>query len=181
MKYDKTIQLKDGRECCLRNGDESDGEAVFNNFNLTHGQTDFLLTYPDENSFNIKQESDFLKAKTESSNEIEIIAEVDGVIAGTAGIESIGEKYKIRHRAEFGIGIDKAYWGLGIGKALMDACIECAREAGYEQLELDVASDNERAIELYKKGGFVEYGRNPRGFKSRISGYQELVLMRLEL
>ena len=38
--------LKDGRECCLRNGEESDAQAVIDNFNLTHAQTDYLLSYP---------------------------------------------------------------------------------------------------------------------------------------
>ena len=48
-------------------------------------------------------------------------------------------------------------------------------------MELSVIADNSRAIDMYEKAGFVEFGRNPRGFKSRISGYQELVYMRLEL
>ena len=65
--------------------------------------------------------------------------------------------------------------------ALTEACIECAKEAGYTQLELDVVSDNASAISLYKKVGFVEYGRNPKGFNSRISGYQELIYMKLDL
>ena len=93
----------------------------------------------------------------------------------------MGEKYKVCHRADFGISIDKAYWGLGIGRALLGACVECARKAGYEQLELNVVADNSRAIGMYKAAGFVEFGRNLRGFKSRLSGYQELVYMRLEL
>ena len=42
-------------------------------------------------------------------------------------------------------------------------------------------AENETAIEIYKKAGFVEFGRNPRGFKSRLTGYQKLVSMRLEL
>ena len=42
-------------------------------------------------------------------------------------------------------------------------------------------AENERAIALYQSEGFVEYGRNPRGFRSRQTGWQELVLMRLEL
>ena len=75
----------------------------------------------------------------------------------------------------------QAYWGLGVGRALLDACIECARKAGYTQLELEVVAENARAIAMYQRAGFVEYGRNPRGFNSRISGYQELVSMRLEL
>ena len=181
LKYNKIILLKDGRECRLRNGTENDAQEVLDVFNLTHAETDYLLTYPDENSFTVEQEGAFLKVKTESSNEIEIVAVVDGKIAGTAGIDAVGNKYKTKHRAEFGIGIAKEFWGLGLGRALTEACIECAKEAGYTQLELDVVSDNASAISLYKKVGFVEYGRNPKGFNSRISGYQELVYMKLDL
>lgn len=61
------------------------------------------------------------------------------------------------------------------------ACIKCAKEAGYAQLELNVVADNQSAIRLYEKMGFVEYGRNPKGFCSRMSGYQELIYMRLDL
>ena len=63
----------------------------------------------------------------------------------------------------------------------MEACIKCAKEAGYVQLELNVVAENTRAISLYKKEGFVEYGRNPKGFKSRTSGCQEVIYMLLEL
>ena len=86
MRYNKTIMLSNGVECCLRNGIESDGQLVLDNFNLTHSETDYLLTYSDENSFNAEQESQFLKEKAESEREIEMIAIVDGVIEGTAGI-----------------------------------------------------------------------------------------------
>ena len=181
MEYHKEVTLKDGRECILRNGTEDDAREVLDIFKLTHAETDFLLSYPDENSFDVKQEGEFLRAKTESDNEIEIVAVIDGRIAGTAGIDAVGNKYKTKHRAEFGISIAKEFWGLGIGRALTEACIECAKEAGYTQLELDVVSDNASAISLYKKIGFVEYGRNPKGFNSRISGYQELVYMKLDL
>lgn len=182
MEYYKQITLKDGRECCLRNGTESDGQAVYDNFNLTHAETDFLLAYPDENSFTAAQESKFLSAKAESENEALIVAVVDGAIVGTAGIDAVGGKYKVSHRAEFGISIAKDFWGLGIGKALTAACIDCARAAGYTQLELSAVAENESALALYKKAGFVEYGRNTKGFRSRVSGnYQELIYMRLEL
>ena len=181
MKYNKTVKLKNGADCLLRNGDFNDGAAVFEIFNLTHEQTDFLLSYPNENSFNPEQEAEFLQKKTDSENEIEIIAELGGKIVGTAGIDCIGAKAKVKHRAEFGISVDKAYWGLGIGRALTQACIECAKAAGYAQLELDVVAENKSAIALYESVGFVEFGRNPKGFRSRITGWQELVLMRLEL
>lgn len=181
MIYNKKIILKNGKEALLRNGDTADGAEVKEVFDITHTETDYLLSYSDENSFDAQQEADYLHEKTESSDEIEIVAAVDGRIAGTAGIEAVGRKHKLRHRAEFGIGILKEYWGLGIGRALAEACIECAEKAGYTQLELNVAAENTRAVSLYKSIGYVEFGRNPRGFNSRISGYQELVYMRREL
>lgn len=181
MKYNQKVMLKNGKEALLRNGQAADGQAVFEVFNLIHDETDFLLTYSDENSYNAEQEAAFLDEKTNSENEIEIIALVDEKIVGLAGIAKVGAKYKLRHRAEFGISIAKDYWGFGLGKALTSACIQCAKEAGYIQLELDVVADNERAMAMYKSFGFTEYGRNPKGFKSRYSGFQELVYMRLEL
>ena len=181
MRFSQKILLKNGKEALLRNGDSADGLPVFETFNATHAETDYLLSYPDENSFDPEQEAKFLEEKTNSPDEIEIIAVVDGKVVGTAGIEAVGRKHKVRHRAELGIGILKEYWGLGLGKALTKACIQCAKEPGYTQVELNVVAENEAAISLYQSLGFTEFGRNPRGFNSRISGYQELVYMKMEL
>ena len=181
MLYRETVFLKDGRKCILRSGTEADGPAALDTFILTHGQTDFLLTYPEENRMTAEQEAQYLKTKAESTDEIEILAEVDGKTVGTAGVDRIGVMEKIRHRAEFGISIDKEYWGLGIGKALTKACIDCAKMAGYVQLELQVVADNKSAAALYESLGILEYGRNPKGFLSRTAGWQELVMMRMEL
>ena len=181
MKYNKTVTIKDGRECILRNGDEADGQIVYDLFVETHAETDFLLSYPEENSYTAEEESNFLKEMTDSENGIEIIAVVDGKAVGCAGIEPVGKKYKVKHRAEFGISVLRDYWYLGIGSALTAACIECAKEAGFEQLELNAVAENEHALALYRKYGFEEFGRNPKGFKSKITGDQEVVYMRLEL
>ena len=181
MEYNKTFNLKNGKQALLRNGVKSDGDEVFKVFNQTHEETDYLLSYADENSYNPEQEGNFLQEKTESPNEIEIVAIVDGKIVGTAGIEAVGKKYKVKHRAEFGISILKEYWGLGLGKALANACIECAKQAGYVQLELNAVAENNRAVSLYKSLGYKEFARNPKGFNSRTSGFQELVYMYLSL
>ena len=181
MEYNSTVTLKDGRACILRNGTASDGQALLDIFNLTHTQTDYLLTYPEEHSYTAEDEAELLRRKTDSVDEIELLAELDGKVVGSAGIGSVGRKEKIRHRAEFGISVDKAYWGLGIGRALTEACIASAKKAGYAQLELEVVAENRSAIGLYESAGFVEYGRNPKGFRSRFTGWQEVVLMRLEL
>ena len=181
MEYRETIILKDGRSCVLRNGTAADAEGVLRNFTLNHEQTDFLTTYPDEITFTVEQEEKYLQTKADSPNAVELVAEVDGKIVGQAGIEALGRTDKTRHRADFGISIDRDYWGLGMGRALTRACIALAKQAGYKQLELQAVAENEHALALYKSEGFVEYGRNPRGFRSRQTGWQELVLMRMEL
>ena len=162
MKYFRTITLTDGRTCVIRNGTERDAEAVLSNFILTHKQTDYLMTYPEETTFTVDQEKEYLKKKTDSDREIELVAEVDGKIVGTAGVELVQASEKTRH-------------------TLTSACIECAKAAGYSQIELEVVADNKRALAMYQRAGYVEYGRNPRGFRSRNSGWQETVLMRREL
>lgn len=181
MKYFKQIKLKDGRECTLRNGTKADGQEALDIFILAHSQTDFLLSYPDEITFTAEEQGEYLQNKTDSENEAEILAVVDGKIVGTAGVEKRGVHEKLAHRCDFGVSVEKSFWGLGIGKALLLSCIECAKQAGYSQMELEVVADNKRALKMYADAGFVEYGRNPRDFKSRYSGYQELVYMRLEL
>lgn len=179
MKYSKNITLKDGSVCLLRNATSADAKDVLENFNKVHEETDFLLSYADEKGFSIDEEAEFLANKESSSVEIEICSIVDDKIVGLAGISAIGSREKIKHRAEMGISIEKAFWGRGIGRALSVACIDCAKEAEYKQLELEVVAENSNAIALYESLGFVEYGRNPRGFYSRYTGWQELVLMRL--
>jgi RimJ/RimL family protein N-acetyltransferase len=181
VQYHNIITLKDGRTCVLRNGTAEDGQALLDIFNLIHAQTDYLLTYPEEHSYTAEDEAELLRRKTDSVDEIELLAFVDGAIVGSAGVTCVARKKKTRHRAEFGISVDNAYWGLGIGRALTEACIECAGAAGYVQLELEAVAENKSALALYRSVGFQEYGRNPKGFRSRLTGWQEVVLMRLEL
>lgn len=181
MIYNKEIRLKDGRSCTIRNAVAEDAREVLDDFILTHSETDYLSSYPDEINITVEKEAEFLRARTESPDEAELIAVVDGNVVGCAGIDRMGKHYKVRHRANFGISIEKAYWGLGIGRALTESCIECAKNAGYTQVELEAVADNGHALNLYESVGFVEFGRNPRGFRSRITGYNELVYMRLEL
>ena len=180
MKYSKDVVIKNNKKCLIRNAVGDDAQEVLDIFLLTHEQTDYLSSYKDETSFDAEFEREFLTNIERSEKEVYLCAVIDGHIVGTASVFAVGAN-KVGHRAEFGIAIDKDYWGIGIGQALTAACMECAKDSGYAQLELEVVSDNSGAIALYKKMGFAEFGRNPRGFYSRFQGWQELVSMRLEL
>ena len=181
MKYYENIKLKNNMLCIIRNATMDDAKSVLENTKIIREETDFLLSYPDEINFSVEEKEEFLKNKENSSCEIQICSVVNDRIVGLAGISAVGSKDKVKHRAEFGISIEKAYYGKGIGTALTQACIDCAKTAGYRQLELEVVAENKNAIALYKKFGFTETGRNPRGFCSRYTGWQELISMLLEL
>ena len=181
MRCAKTVLLAGGQELLVRNASASDARALRDVMQRTHAETDYLLSYPDEQSVDEEQEARSLAETEHSNNEVELVAVVDGKIVGSAGVSAVRSRRKVAHRARFGISILKEYWGMGIGRVLMEASINCARQAGYTQLELEVVADNERAVSLYRRAGFEEYGRNPRGYRSASVGYQELVHMRLEL
>ena len=166
MYFHKAVALKNGNQCLLRNAEGTDAEEFLDYFIKAHGETDYLTTYPDETGDDLSKMSDRLASTSQSDHAIEIVAVIDG---------------RQKHRAEFGVSVLKDYWGMGIGNALTAACIDCARKAGYLQLELDVVAQNQSAVNLYLKHGFEEYGRNPRGFRTRDGRWQELVLMRLPL
>ena len=66
----------------------------------------------------------------------------------------------MRHAGEFGLSVAKAYWGLGIASALIDALLDWAREgARILKIDLRVRADNTRAIALYRRKGFAVEGR----------------------
>jgi len=51
--------------------------------------------------------------------------------------------------------------GSGLGRALVTAAIERARERGCRRLELDTAEENEPALRLYRSLGFRSGGDEP--------------------
>lgn len=62
------------------------------------------------------------------------------------------------HRGSLGMGIIPSYRGQGLGFRLIDAAMKQARNAGFVRVELGVHADNERAIALYEKVGFIREG-----------------------
>lgn len=86
-----------------------------------------------------------------------LVAEVGGKVVGFTRCE--GNKLsRFRHKAEFGICIAHEYWGYGIGKVFMENVLINMDKAGIKKINLNVVHTNTKAIELYKKFGFVEEG-----------------------
>jgi putative acetyltransferase len=81
------------------------------------------------------------------------IAEQDGVIMGGAGI------YPTDGLGDATCELVKMYLlpaarGIGLGRMLMERCIDFAREQGYKQIYLETMPELSQAIGLYEKVGF---------------------------
>ena len=165
----------------LRSARPEDAQEVLRIYELVRGQTEYLLSYPGESTMTFDEERGFLEGREASPNALFLCAFLDGTLVGTAGIAAVGSYQKLRHRAQMDVAIDRACWGRGIGRAMVQACLECAREAQYLQVELSVVEENRRAVELYRRFGFEQFGRNPCGLRTRDGRWQTVADMRMEL
>ncbi|OQY91120.1 MAG: hypothetical protein B6D38_00555 [Anaerolineae bacterium UTCFX1] len=90
-----------------------------------------------------------------------LIVEIDDKIAGYAKL-TLGNRDDSIHGTKVveieRIYVAKEHIGKGIGKSLMQASIQEAKQRGSESLWLGVWEKNPRAIEFYKKRGFKEIG-----------------------
>jgi RimJ/RimL family protein N-acetyltransferase len=108
---------------------------------------------------------------------ISIVAEEDGEIVGGIGVNPSG----IAGVAWLGMSIIAEHRGRGLGRELLDAAIEAAREADYRKLELEVFPENARAIALYLRAGFEIEGLKRDHYPRRDGSIRSALLMALFL
>ena len=172
---------KNGISYTLRSPELADAEQMIAYLKTTAEETEFGLSYPEELNFTIKDEEDFISNYTADQGSIMISAFNGERLVGNASLSCVMDKKKTLHRATFGIAILKSEWGQGLGKKILAELIRFAITAGYELLELEVASTNTSAINLYKKFGFTVYGERSHSLKLKDESYCGELLMTLDL
>ena len=178
---ERKVRLKDGRTATLRAPRLSDAASLIEYVKRIAGETRFLSQGPDEALFTLEQEEEFLRDRINASRGAMIVAEVDGDIAGSCVFAGLNAKRRLAHRCVFEIALYQKYCGLGLGRGLMEYALEMAKNCGYEQIELEVVADNERAIGLYKSAGFEIFGVHPHVLKYDDGRYADTLLMAKEL
>ena len=130
------------------------------------GETNFMLRYPEEQQITVEKEQGILERSLAAEDEMLILCEAEGKIVGSSHISFMTSRIKTRHRATVGIALRKAWWGQGIGTAMMRELIDMARQReGVEQIELQYIEGNGRARALYEKLGFRVAGVFPDAVK----------------
>ncbi|QAV33347.1 Protein N-acetyltransferase, RimJ/RimL family [Fervidobacterium changbaicum] len=118
---------------------------------------------------------EWIKKDAISHNQLNFSIEVNGNLVGSAGLMRIDW---VARSAEYGIAIfDSNYWNKGIGTEVTQMMLKYAFEyLNLNRIWLRVFENNQRAIRVYEKCGFIQEGRmrQARYFKGQ---YFDIVLM----
>lgn len=179
--YQKEYELKDGRQLVIRMPELRDAQALIDYMKEVDCETKFLAREPGEFGFTLEQEENFISGLTTDDSKQFLIAEVEGQIVANCSVGFLSSNRRYLHRAGLGISVKQDKWGLGIGRIMMNESISWCKEKGVEQLELEVVTNNERAVGLYKSLGFDIYGTKKHALRYSDDTYADEYFMILFL
>lgn len=171
----KEISVND-EKVIIRKANKADAEALIEYINIIGGQSDFLTFGAGEFKVSVEDEEKVIEDSLKKCNRLFIIAEYKEQIIGHLTFSG-GSRQRTAHTGEFGVSILKEYWGNKIGEKLVSYLIKWSEETGIiRKINLRVREDNERAINLYKKLGFIEEGILKRDFLVNDKFYDSLMM-----
>lgn len=116
------------------------------------------------------------KLSSPSDGLYSLVAEVNGQVVGNLALHHSTSPRR-RHTGSLGMGVHDEWQGQGVGTALMEAAIDLADKwLNLTRLELQVFTDNEPAVHLYRKFGFESEG-TLRRFAFRDGEYADVYTM----
>ena len=156
--FPRILKTRDKQHLIVRYAEASDAALLLDYIEQVSGETAFLSFGPGEFEMTAETEAAYLDSCRSAENCLYLLAFVDQTLAGTLNCSSRNRK-RLIHVAEFGITVRRAFWGQGIGDALMDALFDWAQATGIiKKINLKVRADNQPAIKLYEKKGFEVEG-----------------------
>ncbi len=121
----------------------------------------------------------YLRALRRFPDAAVFVAESGGRVVGRLSVAREGHPAS-RHVADLGLMVAATHRRRGVGRALLEAAVDWAREAGVRKLELHVFPHNAPAIALYRRFGFAEEGYR-RAHYRRGREYVDAILMALDV
>ena len=104
-----------------------------------------------------------IAAQIEEARELPfLVAERDGAVAGWARLWSYSDRECYAGVGEASIYIERSARGAGVGRALLDALAETARQAGYWKLIGLLFPENAASVALFKAAGGRDVGVHRR-------------------
>lgn len=88
-----------------------------------------------------------------------IVACIDGEVVGHLNIHTFPNRPRRQHAGQIGMVVHDDFQGQGVGTALLQAALDLADNwLNLRRMELEVYIDNEPAVRLYQRAGFVIEG-----------------------
>ncbi|EFM24651.1 acetyltransferase, GNAT family [Peptoniphilus duerdenii ATCC BAA-1640] len=142
----------------IREALPSDARQILEHIKICGSETD-NLSYGEEGlSITIEEEKRILQELLNCDNEIMLVAEINGMIVGTANYSTL-KNGRMSHRGNIGLCVQRKFWNQGIATNFIDTLIVFAKDKAKSKIiSLEVRSDNKTAIHLYKKFGFEKIG-----------------------
>ena len=170
-------KTKNGLSLVLKSPAVADGAKVLEAVRVIMRESKHLLTEPDEFSYTEERENELICAYASHPDMLMIVPVIEGRISGMLNFAP-GTKRRVAHQGSFGISLLPEHQGQGVGRAMMDTLIRWACDnPRIEFLRLRVHGKNRSAIELYRKCGFAEEGRERPGVQFCDRTYDDVLCM----
>jgi L-amino acid N-acyltransferase len=87
-----------------------------------------------------------------------VAADEGGTLAGFASLSPYRDRPAYRTTVENSVYVDQSFQGKGVGKALMSALVDAARDHGFHSVIARIVSSNAASIALHRAVGFEIVG-----------------------
>jgi RimJ/RimL family protein N-acetyltransferase len=164
---------KDGRRWTLRPGRPTDGRALARLFADVRTEGRWLITTP--GAVSEPSEAFWIGELIRADESLVLVAEADGDVIGNV-LVSVDRGRATEHIGVLSICIAADWRDVGIGTELVAGAQAWARTRGLRKLSLGVFPDNDRAIAVYERQGFVREGIRREQYRSN-EAYRDEVLM----
>ena len=117
-----------------------------------------MLFEPGERQTTVEQQEKMIQRIQEDKKSTFLVAEIEGHLVGYLG--ALGNQAKRKqHIVYIALGVLENYQGKGVATSLFNEIFDWAKATAISRIELTVMKKNKKALELYKKLGFVIEGQ----------------------
>ncbi len=163
------------RQVIVRRASTADGVAIGSILNALLAATAIEWTDTPHSADSILEWLD--------EHETVLVAEDRAEVVGVAAFgwfRDVVKRPGYRFTVENTVHVREDHWGSGIGRELMEALIDEARQSGKHAMVAAIDGANEASIRFHERLGFVEVARMPE-IGAKFGRWQDLVVLQLRL
>lgn len=134
------------------------GKQTFTETFAAHNSAENMAKYLEEAYADEK-----LSAELNDPNSVFYFAELDNQVIGYLKLNFGGAQTELKDNKALEIEriyVTKAFHGKNVGQLLYNKAIEVAKEKSADYIWLGVWEENQKALQFYKKNGFVEFDKH---------------------